>query len=192
MLKCKFDCADNIRLSRLRTSTLASSGFSPQIAMALARSLRQFTPTLTFQLFPTGVQSCFMCGLHQQLPSAVVSLSHLESGSQLQQYSSHSWGHYRQHFTHPSKASALLAARRSSDRSSVVLTSAGKASRRQPCDLRSHTQGSWLQHRSFATDTAEADEIKYPVRTPDSVFVYNGPLALTVSRLKVTVNVDCS
>ncbi len=42
------------------------------------------------------------------------------------------------------------------------------------------------QHRGFATDTEEADKIKYPVRTPDSVFVYKGPLALTVSRLKVT------
>lgn len=159
--------------------------------MALARSLRQFTPTLTFQLFPTGVQSCFLCGLHQQLPSAVVSLSHLEGASQLQQYSSQPWGHYRQHFTHQSKTSGLPAARRPSDGSPIMLTSAGKGGRRQPCNLRSHTQGSWLQHSSFATDTAEADEIKYPVRTPDSVFVYNGPLALTVSRLKVTVNIHC-
>ena len=44
----------------------------------------------------------------------------------------------------------------------------------------------WCQHRGFATDSEEADKIKYPVKTPDSVFVYSGPLALTVSRLKVT------
>ena len=46
----------------------------------------------------------------------------------------------------------------------------------------------WHQHRGVATDSDEADEIKYPVRTPDSVFVYSGPLALTVSRLKVPDN----
>lgn len=69
----------------------------------------------------------------------------------------------------------------------MLVVLGGTEGQRQLGDLFGrHMYSSRCQHRGFATDTEEANRIKYPVRTPDSVFVYDGPLALTVSRLKVT------
>ena len=82
----------------------------------------------------------------------------------------------------------VCAACRPADRSLTWLVVLGvREGQRRLGDLfGSHMHSPSYQHRGFATDTEEADKIKYPVRTPDSVFVYSGPLALTVSRLKVT------
>ena len=52
-------------------------------------------------------------------------------------------------------------------------------------DTSSHILKTGHIFRHFASDSEEADKIKYPIRTPDHVYVYNGPLAVTVTRLKV-------
>ena len=67
-----------------------------------------------------------------------------------------------------------------------TVCAAGERSKSQASSpLSRSVQSQTHQHRSFATDTEEADKIKYPVTAPDHVFTYKGPLALTVSRLKV-------
>lgn len=42
------------------------------------------------------------------------------------------------------------------------------------------------QFRQFAVDSQSASDTDYPIVRPDHVFVYRGPLAQTVTRLKVT------
>ena len=39
--------------------------------------------------------------------------------------------------------------------------------------------------RLYSSESEQADKPQYPIRTPDHVYVYNGPLAVTVTRLKV-------
>ncbi|DBB04170.1 hypothetical protein WJX77_004853 [Trebouxia sp. C0004] len=139
--------------------------------MAVAKSLRQLTPTLMTHLLSTSVHGSHLCGLQQQLPCTLVSLTHLNVVSQSQQCSSQAWRYCRQQFSHQG----------------------GRAGQRQLGDrFGSHMHTPWYQHRGFATDTEEADKMKYPVRTPDSVFVYSGPLALTVSRLKKLSLFSCA
>lgn len=48
-----------------------------------------------------------------------------------------------------------------------------------------HTHTSDQHSRHFAADSQASDETEYPVTRPDHVFVYRGPLAQTVARLKV-------
>lgn len=42
------------------------------------------------------------------------------------------------------------------------------------------------QFRLYSGETEQADKPQYPITTPDNVYVYNGPLAVTVTRLKVS------
>lgn len=55
---------------------------SSAVVMAFARSLRQLTPTLVTQLLPSSTQLSVGCGLHQQLPSAFLSLANLHTATQ--------------------------------------------------------------------------------------------------------------
>ena len=43
-----------------------------------------------------------------------------------------------------------------------------------------------LKHmRYYSSESEQADKAQCPISTPDYVYVYNGPLAVTVTRLKV-------
>lgn len=69
---------------------------------------------------------------------------------------------------------------------SWAVRAGGSSNKQSGSPHSTHLHSPLHQHRSFGTDTEEAEKIQYPVTTPDHVFVYKGPLALTVSRLKVT------
>ena len=141
--------------------------------MAVARSLRQFTPTLMTHLLSTTVHGSHLCGLHQQIPCTLISLTHLSIASQSQQCSSQAWRHCKHQFSHQGQTSCSLQASQQISH----LACCFRRKRRSSLDnfSGSHMHSPWHQHRGFATDSDEADKIKYPVRTPDSVFVYSGP-----------------
>lgn len=154
--------------------------------MAFARSLKQLTPTLATQLLPSCTQSSWGCGLHHQhLPCALVSLAHLHTANQLHHSVLISQKH--QGCLSGSNGEAYLITR--------MLCVKYLCGHTQDCAGKKYEGHSARQNfslslmhkhlRLYSSESEQADKPKYPVTTPDHVYVYNGPLAVTVTRLKV-------
>lgn len=144
---------------------------SSAVVMAFARSLRQLTPTLVTQLLPSSTQLSVGCGLHQQLPSAFLSLANLHTATQ--------WHH------------TLLPWQQTHERHPPSNGAGYQGYYAHHC--RNKTVNLHKDVRLYSSSgSEEADKPQYPIRTPDHVYVYNGPLAVTVSRLKKLSLFSCA
>ena len=156
--------------------------------MALARALRQLTPTLASQLLPSSTQPSLWCGLHhQQLPSACVSLANLLTTNQLHHSSLISQEHHGflprssgEAWDHQKDIAFLQVNTWQKHRTVQGEKCQGHNAHQQVSQLLN------LRHmRHYSSKCEQADKPQYPITTPEHVYVYNGPLAVTVTRLKV-------
>lgn len=161
--------------------------------MAFARALKQLTPALASQLLVSTSQAPVRCGIHHQLPCALVSLTHLHTATQMQQSSLFS------QLTDRRRSRGIGKSVKDSKKCPFFQFASLPLIQLYGCAGHIHFEHSTHDMsgpmfrsghvtRQFASNSEEADKPQYPIKTPEHVYVYNGPLAVTVTRLKVRQN----